>query len=181
MENHKRHSLGYRAFIIFFLRKIKLLMLLLVLVGSVGYAVPLLWGNYALWADYALKVLLLISGAYLIVLLVRTWLEYRYYTYTFTENALMMNRGYIVREEVATLYHQIQNVNIRRRPLDRMTGVSQIVILMSGGEREGHPNHLILPALSRKKAALVQKELLARAHKNHTPSGSQSDVRTRGH
>ena len=93
-------------------------------------------------------------------------MEYHFYTYTFTDEAFIMTSGYIVRNELAALYHQIQNVNIQRGPLDRLAGVSQIVIFMNGSEHSGAHNKIVLPAVGKTKAKLVQKELLVRARKH---------------
>lgn len=166
MDNQKKHSLGHRAFLLFLSKRIKFVLFLFILTGVLWYSERWAPASYLIWQAYAVKVLLAVSIAYFLFVILETWLEYRYYTYLFTEEAFVMTSGYLVRSEVAALYHQIQNVNIERGPLDRLTGVSQIVIFMTGSERDGIHNKIILPAVGKKKAKLVQKELLIRARQH---------------
>jgi len=122
--------------------------------------------EYAVWGPFAVEMLFLIACAYTLFIALETYLEYRYYTYLFSEDAFIMTYGYMVRNEIATLYHHIQNVNIERSIIDRMIGVSKIVILMTGSDRETHRNQIVLPAVGSKKAKLVQTELLRRARRH---------------
>ncbi len=171
MENHKKHSLGHRAFIFFLSKRLKIPFFMFILVAVFWYTERWIPSgpSFFIWQigqDYITKFFLLMSIAYLVLVLVRTYLEYRYYTYVFTEEAFVMTSGYIMRSEVAALYHQIQNVNINRGILDRLSGVSHVVIFMTGSERGNTHNKIVLPAVGRAKAKLVQKELLVRA-RNH--------------
>ncbi len=163
LENNRTHALGHRAFLLFLSRKIKFAIFLFVLAGAAWYGERWIPAGYGQWGSYAVQLLALISIVYFLAILLYTYLEYRFYTYTFTEEAFMMTRGYIVRNEIAALYHQIQNVNIERGPLDRVIGVSQIVIFLSGSQHDAQHNRIVLPAVGKRKAKLVQKELLTRA------------------
>lgn len=169
MDNHQKHSLGRRAFTFFLLKKIKLALLLFFLAGGVWYSGRWIPQEYVVWEGYAVKFLFLAACAYFLFLLLQAYLEYRNYTFTFTEEAFIVTHGYIVRKEVAALYHQIQNVNINRGPLDRMTGVSQMVIFMTGSERDSTHNIIFLPTIGKTKAKMVQKELLIRARRHVPP------------
>ncbi len=166
MENTKKHSLGYRAFILFLLKRIKFALFLFVLSGAAWYSERWIPSDYLDWGNFATTFLSLVGAAYFLLILIITYLEYRYYTYAFTEEAFIMSSGYIMRSEVAALYHQIQNVNIERRPLERLIGVSQVIIHMSGSERDTSHNKIVLVAIGKSKAKLVQKELLVRARKH---------------
>ena len=104
--------------------------------------------------------------AWLLFAALTTYAAYRVHRYFFTEEAFMMTSGIATRNEVAALYHQIQNVNITRSPADRIWGVSQIVIFMTGSDREAGHTRIVLPALSKSKAKLVQGELLSRARRH---------------
>jgi putative membrane protein len=168
MENHKKHSLGHRAFFLFLSRRIKF----------AWYAERWVPIEYLYLSDYIVKIILLLSCAYLFMILFYTYMEYRFYTYMFTEEAFIMTEGYVVRNESAALYHQIQNVNIQRSPLDRLTGVSQIVIFMTGAEKDTNHNKIVLPGVGKKKAKLVQKELLVRARghiQSYAPPASAAE------
>ena len=165
LEAGKRHSLGQRAFLVFFVGRIKWALFLFALSFGVWYAERWIPTDYAAWGVYAMEVLFSVSAAYLLFIFLETYLEYRYYTYLFTDDAFIMTYGYVVRNEVATLYHHIQNVNIERSVADRFIGVSKIIILMTGSDRGSGRNQIVLPAVGRRKAKLVQAELLRRARR----------------
>lgn len=166
MENQRKHSLGKRAFILFFSKRIKLVIFFFALTVAAWYSERWAPAYYAPFLDYGVELLALFSALYFLAMLLWTWLEYRVYTYTFTDEAFIMTSGYMVRNELAALYHQIQNVSIQRGPLDRLAGVSQVVIFMNGAERDGAHNKIVLPAVGKAKAKLVQKELLVRARRH---------------
>jgi uncharacterized membrane protein YdbT with pleckstrin-like domain len=163
---NKKHSLGQRAFILFLCQRITIVLIFVAISFGVWYAAPWLPADYAFWGVYISHLLFAITGAVFVLVFLRTYLEYRYYTYLFTDDAFIMTYGYMVRNEIATLYHQIQNVNIQRSILDRMIGVSQIIILMTGSDRDAHRNQIVLPAVGDRKARLVQSELLRRARRH---------------
>jgi uncharacterized membrane protein YdbT with pleckstrin-like domain len=132
---------------------------------------------YAPFVDYGVQLLVLFSVLYFLAIILWTYMEYHFYTYMFTDEAFIMTSGYIMRTELAALYHQIQNVSIQRNPLDRLAGVSQIIIFMNGSEKDAAHNKIVLPAVGKTKAKLVQKELLIRARQHMTSNaitGNQS-------
>jgi uncharacterized membrane protein YdbT with pleckstrin-like domain len=178
MENHKKHSLGHRAFIYFLSKRFKLVIYMFAFVAVLWYSerwIPSFSLTWQIWQDYIVKFVLLLSAAYLILVLVRTYLEYRYYTYVFTEEAFVITSGYIMRKEVAALYHQIQNVNIERGILARLSGVSHVIIFMIGSEKNSSHNKIVLPAVGKRKAKLVQKELLVRARGHIMPVSARAE------
>ena len=162
----KKHSLGRRAFFLFLSKRTMIFAIPFAITFGVWYAEQWIPLQYAFWSDYAVHLLFAISLAIFSMVFLRTYFEYRYYTYLFTDDAFIMTYGYLVRNEIATLYHQIQNVNIQRSIMDRAIGVSQVIILMTGSDRDVHRNQIILPAVSNKKARLVQAELLRRARRH---------------
>lgn len=164
MDNDKRHSLGQRAFFFFFVKHLKKIILMLLVIAAAWYVERWIPDSILPWWQYGLIFLILITAGLIVFLLFHTWLDYRYYTYTFTEEAFIMTHGVMVRNETAALYHQIQNVSIQRGAAERLIGVSRILIFLDGDET-GHAK-IILPAVSRKKAKLVQKELLVRARQS---------------
>jgi uncharacterized membrane protein YdbT with pleckstrin-like domain len=163
---NKKHSLGQRAFLLFLSRRFMIFAVPFAITFGAWYAERWLPPAYAFWGMYATQLLLMVSIALFIVVFLRTYFEYRYYTYLFTDDAFIMTYGYVVRNEIATLYHQIQNVNIQRSILDRAVGVSQVIILMTGSDRNAERNQIVLPAVGRRKAKLVQAELLRRARRH---------------
>lgn len=164
--SYRIHRLGHRAFLLFLSKRIRGVLLLFVLTGAVWYAVRWAPEAYAIWVLYIAKLFLLISIAYLAMVVLRTYLEYHSHTYAFTKEAFVVTSGYWARNEVATLYHHIQNVNIERRPFDRVSGTSNIIVLLTGGHRESAHNRITLPAVGNRKARWVQKKLLVLARRH---------------
>jgi membrane protein YdbS with pleckstrin-like domain len=164
-ENNKKHRLGYRAFTMFLFSRIKFSLFLFALTVASWYGQRFAPADYLGWSEYATQVLFALSIGYFVFIFFSTYMEYRYYTYLFTEEAFMMTSGYMMRTEVAALYHQIQNVNLMRSPLDRMIGVSRVVIYMTG-DKSSPQNQIVLPGVGKTKAKLVQRELLTRARKH---------------
>jgi membrane protein YdbS with pleckstrin-like domain len=168
MENHRTHSLGKRAFLLFLSRRIKLVIFFFVLTGAVWYSERWAPSYYVPFVNYGVSLLALFSVLYFLAIILWTYMEYHFYTYMFTDEAFIMTSGYIMRTELAALYHQIQNVSIQRNPLERMVGVSKVVIFMNGSEKDAAHNKIVLPAVGKTKAKLVQKELLIRARQHMT-------------
>jgi uncharacterized membrane protein YdbT with pleckstrin-like domain len=166
IENHRKHSLGRRAYILFLSKRIKFVLFLFALTAAAWYGERWLPPYYVPIGEYAANMLALVSALYFLAILFYTYMEYHFYTYMFTDEAFIMTSGYIVRNEMAALYHQIQNVSIQRNPLERLAGVSQIVIFMTGSEKDAAHNKIVLPAVGKTKARLVQKELLTRARRH---------------
>lgn len=170
-ENNKKHRLGHRAFTMFLFGRIKFSLFLFALTIASWYGERYVPVDYLGWSQYATEVLLALSIAYFVFIFFSTYMEYRYYTYLFTEEAFMMTSGYMMRTEVAALYHQIQNVNLMRSPLDRLIGVSRVVIYMTG-DKSSPQNQIMLPGVGKTKAKLVQRELLTRARKHFNTDGA---------
>lgn len=168
IESYRKHSLGHRAFLRFFFKKMKWPIYFLLITLVAWYSQQWVPEEYLPWGAYFLELLVVFTAAVFVATLLFAFLEYRVYTYTFTEEAFIMTMGLAMRTEVAALYHQIQNVNINRSPLDRMMGVSQIIIIMTGTGHVSEHNKIVLPAVGQRKAKAVQKELLIRARK-HVP------------
>jgi uncharacterized membrane protein YdbT with pleckstrin-like domain len=167
MENHKKHSLGRRAFFLFLSKRLKWPVSLFIVTGALWWCERYLPQGYpSVYGTFATAFFFIVSCGLLAGVIVQTYFEYRYYTYTFTDEAFIMTYGYIMRNEVAALYHQIQNVNIYRSPADRLAGVSKVVIFMTGNEKDSPHNKIVLPAVAKSKAKLVQKELLTRARRH---------------
>ena len=176
MENHKKHSLGHRAYLLFLSKRLKLVILFFVLTVAAWYSERWSPAYYLPFVQYGVELVALFSVLYFLAVLLWTYMEYHFYTYMFTDEAFIMTSGYIMRTELAALYHQIQNVSIQRNPFERMVGVSKIVIFMNGSEKDAGHNKIVLPAVGKTKAKLVQKELLIRARQhmtNHYPPAAR--------
>ena len=166
LEPHQVHTLGHRAFYLFLLRRFKYIAIIVIVVGCLWYAerwVPMI---YMLYAIYVVNMAIVGGGAIFLLIIFRTFLEYRYYTYTFTDEAFLMTYGVVIQRELAAPYHQIQHVIIKRTLFERAMGVSQLIIFLAGANQEESQMKIILPAVSSQKAKLVQKELLVRMRQN---------------
>lgn len=165
-DPNKKHSLGQRAFLLFLVQRIHWVLFFFAFTFAFWYAQRWVPAVYLPWSEYGVELLLMLGIAFFLLVFLRTYFEYRYYTYFFTDEAFVMTYGYIVRNEIATLYHHIQNVNIERSMFDRSIGVSKIIILMTGSDRNIQRNQIILPAVGKTKAKFVQAELLKRARRH---------------
>lgn len=166
MDFAKVHHLGPKAFFVFLAGPSKYFVLPVLILLGLWFGYDWMPARYAQWIDWTIwggsGLTLLI---YLLMAL-RTFLEYKAYTYFFDEEAFIVRYGYVVDNEVALMYHHIRNVNIDRYIPDRLFGVSQLQIVMVGTPDEDHAPGMILPAIQKDKARLVQKELLRRARKH---------------
>lgn len=160
------HRLGGRAFLLFLLKRIKLVLFFLVLTVLFWIEADALLGDSPFWKDIILKGLILLFLFVFSLRLVRTFFEYRGYSYMFDEEYFQVTQGYIIRNIIAIAYHQIQNVNIKRNILDRMMGVSQLIIVMSGINNKGEVD-IVLPALDKEKAKVLQKEIMRRSRSTY--------------
>lgn len=163
------HRLGGRAFLLFLFRHIGWPVFFLVVLGSARAFEDRVPGAYFLYADYAIKIALLIAAAFFAFRSIKAYLEYRSYAYRFDEEFFHLSRGYFKRQEIGVVYHQIQTVTIRRGVNDRLMGVSHLIIVMNGNQHQ--PAEVLLPALEYEKAKLVQRELLRKA-RMHASRGS---------
>lgn len=155
------HRLGKRAFMIFLSGRLKLVLFLFLVVVLVWYEQGQLPVDYA---DLILKSCILLFVFVLVLRVVRTTFEYLGHSYKFDDEFFQVTEGYITRNEIAMAYHQIQNVNIKRSIMDRSMGVSQLVVVMSGTNTKGEVD-VILPALDRHIARMIQKEIMRRSRR----------------
>ena len=157
MEKNTTYHLGHRAFLLFFSKRIKLLVVVAAAWFLLWYWQDRVPARYADYTSYALELGLLIFVGLLALRLLRTYFEYRGYAYRFDDEFFQVTRGYVVKNEIGIVYHQIQNVNIRQDMVDRFGGVCQVVIIMSGNNDKGRQSDIILPGIDKERARLVQK------------------------
>lgn len=173
MDFSKVQRLGPKAYFIFLSKHLKYIILTLLLAVGAWYARYIVPESYAdimgtvFWSAVAIGAIII---AYVCIY---NYLEYKAYTYFFGEEAFIVRYGYVVDNEVALMYHHIRNVNIDRYIPDRVMGVSQLQIVMVGTPDEKHAQGMVLPALDRKVARVVQAELLRRARKHFFQQGGQ--------
>lgn len=157
------HRLGPRAFFLFWSRRARwtLLALLCVIVAWVFREKMPFVAAYHVQAEIVFQIVFAVTGALFLMTSLRAFFEYRSYEYRFEREFFRLTRGYIARQEIGVVYHQIQTVTLNHNFFDRMTGISHLVIVMTG--THDAPSEVVLPALDRRKARQVQEELLRQA------------------
>lgn len=175
MDNYQQYRLGKKAFVIFMLRRIKFSLFLFMLAGGMLYFYNYLPLPYRSYGELAAKFMLLVAISYLLMVWFRTYLEYRNYTYGFSNEAFIVTSGFVDTNEVAAVYHQIHSVNIQRSYAERLLGISKLIILMTGNQRNPEHTQIILPGLHHKTARGIQRELLIQARKHIVPQNQYPD------
>jgi uncharacterized membrane protein YdbT with pleckstrin-like domain len=91
---------------------------------------------------------LVVVAAFLMILsIIVSYLQYRFYTFTFEEFDLKLKRGVINQIEVSIPYRQIQDVNVIRSLWYRIFGVSRLVVISAGhgGEKDDQTENVFDP------------------------------------
>ncbi len=167
MDLTATHRLGTRAFLLFLYRHVKWAALALIIAAAGWFWHLGLQAPYFTPVDYVLKAILILAGALFLLRILRAFFEYKGYAYRFDREFFHLTRGYITRQEIGVVYHQIQTVVIRRGVMDRMVGVSHLIIVLNNSS-QNQPAEVVLPALEHAIAETVQKELLRQA-RIHAP------------
>ncbi len=158
------HRLGIRAFLLFLSRHLKWPIIFFVVLAALWIERGVVPIDYQIWSDYALRVLFLCWLGLAVFMFLRSFFEYRGYSFQFDDEFFRVNRGYFLKQEMGIVYHQILHVTVRRGILDRAVGVAHLIIVTNVGGGNGAFSEIILPALDKTKARLVQRELLKKAH-----------------
>lgn len=179
MDFSRTHYLGKRAFFLFLLRRLKLAVALFLAAGAIWFLREQFSPFYREFVFAGLKIGLVLALTILGARLAQTYVEYKGYSYRFDKEFFQVNYGYLVKNEIAIVYHHIQNAVVRHDIFDRMIGVSKLVIVMDGSkDAAGSKKDIILPALDRNKARIIQKELMrqARIHSVRAFSEGREEV-----
>lgn len=185
MDFGETHHLGFRAFIIFLGRHLKWPIILLIvlvllwtqrgLIANTTYSLQLFGVTVTgydvqLIAVFAFKVLLLIWLGIVVFVLFRSYFEYKGYSYRFDDEYFHITNGYIIKNVTGVVYHQIQHVTIKRGIFDRVAGVGHVIIVMNVIGNNPGASEIVIPALDKKKAAMVHRELMSRSHHSTKPT-----------
>lgn len=154
--------LGKKAFFLFLTRRAKLAGVVLALTTALWAVSDKFEPQYAYLAEGAIWMGVLLFILIVLARLAQTFIEYRGFSYKFDKEFFQVNFGYLVKNEIAIVYHHIQNAIVRRDIFDRLIGVSKLVIVMDGS-KEGGKEDIVLPAIDKVQAKLVQKELMRQA------------------
>ncbi len=102
----------------------------------------------------------------LIIVTFVTWLTYTHHTFSLDNDAIRIRKGILTKIETSLPYRQIQNVEVERRLLFQLLGLSKLVIITAGHDNpntERDESEGILPAIDRYIAAALQDELVRRS------------------
>lgn len=161
----KEQRLGYKTFFVFFLQKSFLFwILLLILLASTILSLTSFAKRFSAPLQMFSSYNLLLTVAVLLTTCLVSWVQYNTYNITLDENALIIKKGFLNRQEIAIPYRQIQNVNIEQSVVDQLLGVSQLIILTTGESFDdtNKASAKLLPPLDKTLAQQLRQKLLER-------------------
>jgi membrane protein YdbS with pleckstrin-like domain len=85
--------------------------------------------------------------------------RYRRWRYALEADALVLQRGVVTHVDSAVPYVRIQHVDTRRGPLDRVAGVTAVVVFTAGSRGAD----VTVPGLDPERARALQRRLRERA------------------
>jgi membrane protein YdbS with pleckstrin-like domain len=96
------------------------------------------------WVDWSPRRLLLLAAwsvvplaAMVAVALFTAWMQYRVTWYVIGDRGLRLRRGVWILRETTITYDNVQNVNLRQGPLERLFGIWSVAIHTAGGSGPG--------------------------------------------
>ena len=102
---------------------------------------------------------------YMFVVVIVAWfwarLSYDRYFFEFKDVAFYQERGVLYKNYISIPYNRIQNIDIHRGILDRMLGLSRLIIQTAGHSRFGSEGSL--PGLSPEYAEKLRTDLMSHA------------------
>lgn len=103
-----------------------------------------------------------VSGVLAAVAGVLVWrlprLAYEAWSYELTDSTLELRRGLIVRTHSAIPYFRVQHIDISRSPVERLLGLSQLVVRTAAATTDA-----IIPGVAAADAELLRDVVLARS------------------
>jgi uncharacterized membrane protein YdbT with pleckstrin-like domain len=172
---NERYRLGKRAFLLFLVWRAKLPSAILAATLLFWYSHDWVPTSYAYLISYAVEAGFLLFAVTLLLRIARTYFEYAGYSFTFEKEYFAIRQGYIAKSEISIAYHQIQHVNLRSNFFDQMFGICHLTLVMAGNDRA--KDTIVLPAVGRRRAQLVQKELMHQSRRHfYRPQEVQAAV-----
>jgi membrane protein YdbS with pleckstrin-like domain len=170
MLEPRYYHLGWRVYLLFFLRQGRwfiLNVLLLALIIAIRIIVVLPDSITPLMVYQVTLGVLLLLPVTLLVGLIGATIQYLAFSYCLDEHSLKVKTGILDIHEDAIPYRQVQDINNRRNLLFRLLGISKLIILSGGTEDAGDANDEsknIIPAIDKHVAEYLQEELIKRAN-----------------
>jgi len=102
---------------------------------------------------------------WVLVSLLWAWLTQRFFRYALKDNYFQKEIGVLYKKSITIPYENIQNIEIDRRILPRLLGLSEIRIDTASVHTQSEGR---LPGLREEEAEQLKEELLRRAHRAKT-------------
>ena len=106
--------------------------LLGLLVAAAGWLVLRFVPVLLSWLGPAELVVLAVAAAVGVLGLLHAFARYRVWRFELQEDALYLERGVITRVETAVPYVRVQHIDTQRGPVDRLAGLSSVVVYTAG-------------------------------------------------
>lgn len=119
------------------------------LVGGVATGIIVFFTNLPLLTGVALGAVLVVIG------LLFTVFRYRIWRFEVQDDALYLERGVITRVRTVVPFVRIQHVDTQRGPIDRMVGISSVVVYTAGSRGAD----VAIPGLDPDRASELQHRL----------------------
>jgi membrane protein YdbS with pleckstrin-like domain len=134
-------------------------------IGLVAFAFSL-FSSVPLMASIA-RVLITLFFLALVATIAFSWLEYRNWQYRLDSDSFMIKKGIIRIEETAIPYRHIEDADIERDILNRLTGTASLVIITAGHtdeDKERASTEAEIPIIDLTLALALQSELARRSN-----------------
>ena len=177
MENKSYEHLGITAFWIFMLQMMSPALIFLLIAFLFPQLSATMPPELLRYAEPFGRFFFLIGLAALLIGGVIGYLRYITYIFCLADHALLIEQGILNKERVSIPYRQVQNINLRRSIIDRLLGVSHLIILTAGHEDSrdpGDPNYEAeghLPLLDKHRAEQIQAELVKHTNTQRVIAG----------
>jgi membrane protein YdbS with pleckstrin-like domain len=136
-------------------------LLLSVLVGAVA-------GGVLFWLDWGQPSFALIPfGLVAILTLLHAHLRYRIWRFELQDDALFLHRGVLTRVRTVVPYVRVQHVDTQRNPVERVLGLSRVVVYTAGSRGAD----VAIPGLRPDRADALQERLRTLAGEHDTDDG----------
>ena len=122
------------------------------------------------WSSF-LELLLGIAVAIIFFDYIWAYLTYRFWRYEVDSKVLKIESGVIWKRFVSIPYERIQNVEIRRGPIARILGLSDIWIQTAGYSGRGLAEGII-PGVLKEEAEKLKEELIERVKRAKEEAGA---------
>ena len=136
----------------------------LLLSGVVGAVA----GGALFWLDWGqLSYALVPFGLVAIVTLLHAHLRYRIWRFELQDDALFLHRGVLTRVRTVVPYVRVQHVDTQRNPVERVLGLSRVVVYTAGSRGAD----VAIPGLRPDRADALQERLRTLAGEHDTDDG----------